>query len=375
MTTIDKVMEILNNSEESKRLNRMWKECEDKANLTEEESREKEHSMRRLVTIKEIEKIHPIEKADAIELAIIGGWGTVVKKGILSVGDKVAYFEIDSALPLSNPAFEFLSKRGVKEIDGKEYHVLKTARLRGVYSQGLAIPLDELGFEDREVGEDVTSELGVIKYEPPLPIKNDDVCGVFPNEIQKTDSERIQNLFPFYETLKEYEWVATEKLDGMSCTVHCNKNNEIQVFSRNYEVKNNEGSAYWGAVKNHPELVDGLNPGRTVQGEVVGPGIQKNRLGLDSVELRVFDVLVDGLPIPREEWSEIERKHTVPIRAEYNVLPESPEELIAQVNGLKSVLAKGRQAEGLVFHTKNGEIPLELGRSTFKVINNKYLLK
>lgn len=37
MTTIDKVMEILNNSEESKRLNRMWKECEDKANLTEEE--------------------------------------------------------------------------------------------------------------------------------------------------------------------------------------------------------------------------------------------------------------------------------------------------------------------------------------------------
>lgn len=55
--------------------------------------------MRKLVTIRQVSQILPIEGADLIELALIDGWQCVVKKGEFSVGALGLYFEIDSFLP------------------------------------------------------------------------------------------------------------------------------------------------------------------------------------------------------------------------------------------------------------------------------------
>lgn len=54
--------------------------------------------------------ITPIEGADKVELAHINGWHIMVKKGDYKVGDLAIYFEIDSLLPMTNPAFDFMAK-------------------------------------------------------------------------------------------------------------------------------------------------------------------------------------------------------------------------------------------------------------------------
>ena len=81
----------------------------------------------------------------------------VVQKGLYEVGDRVVYFEIDSMLDIEMPQFQFLSERGVRtdDADGFKGHVVKTMRLRGQYSQGLAIPISEFDLSG-PVGGDVT---------------------------------------------------------------------------------------------------------------------------------------------------------------------------------------------------------------------------
>ena len=94
---------------------------------------------RKLATIREISKLSPIEGADLIELAHIDGWQCVVKKGDFKAGQYCVYFEIDSFLPIREE-FEFLRKSCYKKLaDGREGFRLKTIRLKGQLSQGLAL--------------------------------------------------------------------------------------------------------------------------------------------------------------------------------------------------------------------------------------------
>lgn len=108
-------------------------------------------SSRKLVSVQEITNIEPIEGADRIEVARILGWRVVVGKDMgLKPGDRVAYFETDSLLPAYDPRYKSFQARGQKTmiVGSKEVtgHVLRTVKLRGVYSQGLIMRLDELGF-------------------------------------------------------------------------------------------------------------------------------------------------------------------------------------------------------------------------------------
>ncbi|WP_340508982.1 hypothetical protein [Bifidobacterium longum] len=108
-------------------------------------------SSRKLVSVQEITNIEPIEGPDRIEVARILGWRVVVGKDMgLKPGDRVAYFETDSLLPAYDPRYKSFQARGQKTmiVGSKEVtgHVLRTVKLRGVYSQGLIMRLDELGF-------------------------------------------------------------------------------------------------------------------------------------------------------------------------------------------------------------------------------------
>ena len=108
-------------------------------------------SSRKLVSVQEITNIEPIEGADRIEVARVLGWRVVVGKDMgLKPGDRVAYFETDSLLPAYDPRYKSFQARGQKTmiVGSKEVtgHVLRTVKLRGVYSQGLIMRLDELGF-------------------------------------------------------------------------------------------------------------------------------------------------------------------------------------------------------------------------------------
>ena len=91
---------------------------------------------RALAHIERINKIRPIVGADNIDYATVLGWNLIVKKDEFKVGDLCVYFEIDSLLP-KRPWSEFM--------ESKKYKV-KTMKLGkfegGIYSQGLALPLD-----------------------------------------------------------------------------------------------------------------------------------------------------------------------------------------------------------------------------------------
>ncbi|HEX9972761.1 MAG TPA: RNA ligase (ATP), partial [bacterium] len=144
--------------------------------------------MRKLATIQKIKNLEPIPEADKIEKATVLGWQLVVKKGDFKVGDHCVYCEIDSVLP-EKPEYEFLRPRKFR---------IKTAKLRGQISQGIAFPIGaikELANVEIKEGLDVTEIIGVQKYEPPPAVMmSGQVKGGFPGFIPKTDEMRIQSV-------------------------------------------------------------------------------------------------------------------------------------------------------------------------------------
>lgn len=336
---------------------------------------------RRLATVERITSIAPIPGADAIEQARVRGWTVVVKKGEFAEGDLVVYFEVDTALPLDDPRFAFLAPRGTKTFDGADFHVLRTAKLRGVYSQGLVLPLSDFGWFETNIsmaGVDVTERLGLGKWEAPIPVGGGQIAGPFLTEYaSKTDSERVQNLAAAWPAIQAHTWFATEKVDGTSATYSRDMDGNLRVMGRNWEIKEGDNT-YWNVLGRYPELVETLQPGDAVQCELVGPGIQGNPLGLSDVRPVIFDVWRDRKVVPRGQWPDVIAdavKWAAPILD--LSMPATPEEAVAQVDKLKTVVgAAGRQAEGVVWHNAIGQALPELGdRSTWKAINNAYLLK
>lgn len=339
---------------------------------------------RKLASIVTIDAIDPIEGADNIEVATVKGWKVVVRKGEFEVGQNAVYFEIDSALPLDKPEFEFLRPRGVKEVvhDGqeKEVHVLKTIKLRGQYSQGLLIPVADWEVDVMGVGADVSNLYGVFKYEPPIPAAmKAKAVGNFPTHIiAKTDAERVQNLTKHYASILEHPggWYATEKVDGMSVTFLFTDNGErpVRLCTRNWEIEPNPDHAAMKALAESGMLGLHTPAGFIIQAELYGEGIQGNPLKINGNKLAVFGVYIydhelesHAVPVLRALWPESVKKNAAPILD--MKLPPTVQECVDQVDGLKSTINHARLAEGVVWHFVDGQRPC------FKVINNKYLLK
>ena len=180
--------------------------------------------MRKLVTIRKINKIIEIPKADFIETAIIDGWQVIVKKGEFTEGDLCVFFEIDSFLPVES-RYEFLGKTQVHQ--NKIGYKLKTMKMRKTLSQGLALPLSSFPeVSSNLLGDDVTELLGVFKYDNATNARGSSnnpstkKSRSFPHFLRKTDQERIQNLMSYFDTQEEVYFEETLKLDGSSCTMY-----------------------------------------------------------------------------------------------------------------------------------------------------------
>jgi RNA ligase (TIGR02306 family) len=164
--------------------------------------------MRKLASIQTVNAVEPIPNADAIEKIRVLGWWVVMKKGDYRSGDKVVYCEIDSQLP-ERAEFEFLRASSVKPahsdiLRGVPLSAgfrIKTVKLRGQVSQGICFPLSILQPQViQEEGADVTDLLGVLKWEPPLPMgMGGKVKGGFPGFLPKTNETRVQVLEPMLQ--------------------------------------------------------------------------------------------------------------------------------------------------------------------------------
>lgn len=361
--------------------------------------------MRKLATIRRIDEINPIENADAIEVATVGGWKIVVKKNEFKAGDLAVYFEIDSFIPHS--LAPFLSKgQEPREFEGVKGERLKTIRLRGTYSQGLLLPITipQLDYWDSETeqylpnedlyqeDEDVTEKLGILKYERPLSAQlRGQARGSFPSFIPKTDEERIQNSKKGLATWQEQglQFEVTEKLDGSSMTVYITREqdeagNEVPKFgvcSRNLDLKNTEGNSFWEAAKKYDlesKLVQLNTEGGiriAIQGELVGEGIQSNKYkmtGRDFFVFRIYDI-VTGNYLSTEEvayWCALLGLKQVPLLTHMYLDGQDIESLLEFAEG-KSVLNPKTEREGVVFKCYDQKA----GQPHFKAISNRFLLK
>lgn len=328
--------------------------------------------MRKLASIQIIRSLSPILNADNIEKASVLGWSLVVKKGEFSLGDKAVYFEIDSIVP-DTQIFSFLKPRGLR---------VRTVKLRGQISQGVALPLAFFPNipKDIEVGADVTELLGIKKYEPIIPAHlSGRVLGAFPSFLHKTDETRIQSVPDVLHRHRGKTFYITEKVDGSSMTVFYN-NGDFGVCSRNLQLQETEGNAFWQVARgnNLKEKMSAVG-NFAIQGELVGPGVQKNKYALQALDFYVFNVysIDTGTFLPFEEMVEFVKKlglKTVPVIDSAFTLKHSVEDLVALSSSQPSVLYNTKR-EGLIFRPLFEEMDDDLGRLSFKVINPEFLLK
>lgn len=361
--------------------------------------------MRKLVTIRDITDIQPIEGADKIEEVYVSGWSVVCQKGIHKVGDTVLYFELDSFLPESDKRFESFMKFGTRTFDGVVGHRVKTVRLKGVYSQGIIMPISE--FPETNIyyegdDHDFASDIGIVKWEAPAERGEGmgyqgDKKGDFPWFIRKSDQERIQNLYgKLTHTHLDEEFVGTLKMDGSSVTVfyvdgerynnegfgYCSRNQQLKLPEITSDIEgaefdlSSQGKFYQGAHNSKLfgkvlSLHQKFGGYYAIQGELVGAGIQGNFEKFDTYQVFAYNIF----DIEKQEYvdfntfqrmAEAVDLQTVPVIYEAQHILREPLKDILELSNIQGLNAD--YAEGIVYKQVNGTCQ-------FKAINNCYLEK
>jgi hypothetical protein len=292
-------------------------------------------SERKLAYIATISRIDKIPGKDRIVYASLEnlGWQVIVDVSI-KPGDRVVYVEIDSILPVK-PEYEFLRKRCFSE--KWNGFVINGMKMAGLVSCGLALTVPA-GCESKADGFDMTGVLGVRKKEDDIPdiaaapkskferfagwlcfklgIKRKKckagAVGGWLSFARKTDETRIENLsYLFNDEFKGTPVYTTVKCDGQSATFAI-YGNHFFIASRNavlYRETVNRAFKELTPQREHlqkdnfrkiaaryniPKRINQFRfmhtHGIVIQGELCGPGIQKNPMGLEDIDLYVFNV-------------------------------------------------------------------------------------
>lgn len=336
---------------------------------------------RKLASIQQVKYVKPIEGADKIEVVGVLGWECVSKKGEFKEGDRCVYFEIDSLLP-ERPEFEFLRKSCWNETFSA--FRLRTIKLRGQFSQGLALPVSLFpDLSDLDVGTDVTRKLKVKKYEPPIPASISGDVKKFTWPIRKTDEIRVQceEEYGLISGLRGLPYYISVKLDGTSSTFLIDDDDEFHVCGRNYSYKYRDDHTFWQLAEKY-NIEAGLRVLKeggidvAIQGEIVGPGIQKNPLGLVEPDLYVFNVVTmfSRKRLPLDLALHIVSRmglKTVPILEVGKSFDYSREELLERAKGKYfehfETANPDQEREGIVIRGYSCNLSM-------KAINNNFLL-
>jgi len=362
--------------------------------------------MRELANVLRIENLKPIAKKDRIELATIGGWEVIVEKGAYAVGDLVVYIEYDTVLPVK-PEFEFLRPRCYsKKYNGFR---IRNMSMGGVFSQGIVFPLSILP-KDAKEGDCVAKVLGVRKYDPDEFLAESRVNKgkygkfvsyllewrlfrriilgkkkakyAYPTTVHKSDETNIQKIFEYLKTNYPNEvYYKTEKIEGQASTyMLIGRRAHYRLYSHNAIRYKGDGSN-WDKVS---ELYNIEQILRThfketkekiaIQGEIAGPGIQKNIYAFPELRFFVYGITdVDT----GKSWNYVDiiafvRKYNlefVPklLKENFVTLPAQLKDVLDESNG-ESMLKKGVKREGIVWRSVTNQ---QIG---FKAKSPKYLI-
>jgi RNA ligase (TIGR02306 family) len=280
--------------------------------------------------VSEITEMKGIEGADNIELAVVGGWNCIVKKGVHFLGERVVCATTDAIIP--EKLSDELGVTNYLRNGGR----VRTVKLRGVYSECLIIPKHKLADPAKySLGDDVMDALKIYKYEPPVKM----VQLASGRKIRYQDNPhfhvyyKFPNLKNVPDMFNENDTVEiTRKIHGTNARYGIVKNNKLSIWdkirkfvgltdkwidyefvvgSHNVEKGSDSNGFYdtnvwydiekkydikkklWDYVKlwDDVEIGDGI----TLYGEIYGAGIQKGYdYGLDSIEFVGFDVKETG---------------------------------------------------------------------------------
>jgi len=233
------------------------------------------------------------------------------------------------------------------------------------------MPLDILPAGDYLEGSDVSDILKIKHYEKPIPFGMGGLIrqAGLPFNIPKTDEVMIQSNPNLLEKIKGLACYITTKIDGTSGTF-ANKNNEYHVCSRGNSWIEDDKNLYWKISKKYQiqEKLQNLSGNFAIQGEVAGPGIQKNPLDLKDHELFVFNIF----DIDNYQYLKYDNIRNICTELNLNMVPieyetifqYTMEQLIEMAKGL---YLSGKQKEGIVIRSI-----YESKIISFKVLNNNY---
>lgn len=315
-------------------------------------------------------KPHP--NADRLEVVEVYGYSVCVGKGGFKDGDLGVYIPPDSIVP-ERPAFSFVwqSRYSVEAIPGcpidvaipERYRRIKAKVLRGIVSEGLLMPLSDLGLHPYQghmswpmvkEGEDVASLLGITHYDPPesASLRGDNevapgkhktrgypktakgwfrylmakVLRLFGMRPTQTDQrEDIAFKIPDFDvdSWQRYKhllipgeeiWI-TEKIHGANARYMWAENtlepgfNRLYVGSHHQWKKQGSGNSYWECVRQNPWILDFCKkfPNHVLYGELVPT--QKMKYGQAPGKYRLFgfDVYTpDGRWLSRKELEQLD---------------------------------------------------------------------
>ena len=237
------------------------------------------------VQIVQLGKIGRHPNADSLDITTVhGGYPCIIRRGDFNPGDRAVYIPVEMVVPLDDPQFAFLGK----------HNRIQAKKIRGIFSMGLLVPIPE-SLKDQPTGVDVSTDLGITKYEPPIEFGVDGEC------------ERGGNFMPCYtdiESARKYhsvlldgeEVVCTEKIHGANFRA-CWHDGRLWVGSHNQVKREDDRNLFWAAAKqiNLGERLRAAED-KVTFGEIFGY-VQDLRYNLTSpgqFDVKFFDVFNIG---------------------------------------------------------------------------------
>ena len=344
-----------------------------------------------IVKVVRINKIYNHPNADRLSIIEMDGnsWSCIVGRNQYKLGSLVVFTPPDSVIPdniIDEYKLEFLKKNGR----------VGTVKLRKCLSQGLILNIPE--GKNWKKGKEVSKELGITKYEPPI-------SRVSLNGGKQPTKKKRNPLFDKYtdiENIKNYntvfnegdDVVITEKIHGSNARYANLQRYRDNLWGKilsflfgkyewlygSHNVQKTPmnrkmgfyGEDVYGKMAKKYNLKKIIPPDYILYGEVYGKGIQELEYGMEDIDVMFFDIKYKGKYLDAVEFGlfcVFRKLPTVPVlyAGKYK---ES--DLIKYTEG-QSKIAPNQIREGCVVKSLIEKNNHRVGRKILKSINAEYL--